>query len=110
MRMVQTGGHTEYAPVGHVINLAARMQTVAPAGGIAISEATRCLVEGYFELHPLGPTGVKGVAEPVSVYEVTRLGPLQTHFQVSQRRGLTKFVGRENVLAQIARVLQLARG
>jgi class 3 adenylate cyclase len=31
MRKVQTGGHTEYAPVGHVINLASRMQSVAPA-------------------------------------------------------------------------------
>src|SRR6516165_3820049 len=37
MRTIQTGGHTEYTPVGHVINLAARMQTVAPAGGVAIS-------------------------------------------------------------------------
>jgi class 3 adenylate cyclase len=39
-----------YAPVGHVINLASRMQTVAPASGIVISEDTRRLVEGYFEL------------------------------------------------------------
>src|SRR5437764_710202 len=61
MRTVQTGGHTEYAPVGHVINLAARMQTVAPAGGIVVSEDTRGLVEGYFELHTLGPTEIKGV-------------------------------------------------
>src|SRR5216684_2631532 len=33
LRMVHTGGHTEYTPVGHAANLAARMQTVAPAGG-----------------------------------------------------------------------------
>src|SRR5713226_9116007 len=32
LRMVHTGGHTEYTPVGHAANLAARMQTVAPAG------------------------------------------------------------------------------
>src|SRR6202795_4080832 len=30
MRTVQTGGHTEYAPVGHVINLASRLETLAP--------------------------------------------------------------------------------
>src|SRR6202158_2542391 len=29
LRMVHTGGHTEYTPVGHAANLAARMQTVA---------------------------------------------------------------------------------
>src|SRR5262249_2384557 len=31
----------------------------------------------------------------VNVYELTGLGPLRTHFQVSVRRGLTKFVGRQ---------------
>src|SRR5229473_186490 len=56
LRMVHMGGHTEYTPVGHAANLAARMQTVAPAGGIVISEDTRRLVEGYFELRDLGPT------------------------------------------------------
>jgi class 3 adenylate cyclase len=31
LRMVHTGGHTEYTPVGHAANLAARMQAVAPS-------------------------------------------------------------------------------
>jgi class 3 adenylate cyclase len=30
VRTIETGGHTEYTPVGHVTNLAARMQTAAP--------------------------------------------------------------------------------
>ncbi len=62
MRTVQTGGHTEYAPVGHVINLAARMQTIAPPGGIVVSEDTRRLVEGYFELRGLGQPKSKASA------------------------------------------------
>jgi class 3 adenylate cyclase len=41
VRTIETGGHTEYTPVGHVTNLAARMQTAAPTGRIAISEETR---------------------------------------------------------------------
>jgi class 3 adenylate cyclase len=41
VRTIETGGHTEYTPVGHVTNLAARMQTAAPIGSIAASEATR---------------------------------------------------------------------
>jgi predicted ATPase len=71
------------------------MQAVAPTGSIAITENTRRLVEGYFALKPRGPTRVKGVTEPVNVYEVTRLGPLRTRLQRSAGRGLTKFVGRE---------------
>src|SRR5215813_1249925 len=76
MRLVHTGGHTEYTPVGHAANLAARMQSAAPTGGIVISEDTRHLVEGYFELRELGPTEVKGVAQPINVYEVIGAGPL----------------------------------
>jgi class 3 adenylate cyclase/tetratricopeptide (TPR) repeat protein len=109
MRTVETGGRVEYTPVGYVTNLAARLQTVAPAGGIAISEETRRLVEGYFELCALGPTAIKGVAGPANIYEVIGPGALRTHFQLSARRGLTKFVGREGELAQLKRVFELAR-
>jgi class 3 adenylate cyclase/tetratricopeptide (TPR) repeat protein len=110
MRAVETGGRVEYTPVGYVTNLASRMQTAAPAGGIAISEETRRLVEGYVELRALGLTELKGVAEPIEVYQVIGLGPLRTHFEVSTRRGLTKFVGREHELAQMRRALEHAMG
>jgi class 3 adenylate cyclase len=109
LRMIHTGGHTEYTPVGHVANLAARMQTVAPAGGIVISEDTRHLVAGYFDLRELGPTEVKGLEEPINVYEVIGAGPLHGHFDLAVRRGLTKFVGRESELKQMVHALELAR-
>jgi class 3 adenylate cyclase len=94
MRTVQTGGHTEYSPVGHVINLAARMQNVAPPNGVVASEETRRLVEGYFELREMGPTEVRGISGQVNVYEVVGIGTLRDHFDLAARRGLTKFVGR----------------
>src|SRR6516165_10460918 len=83
------------------------MQSAAPADGIVISEDTRYLVEGYFELRELGPTEVKGVAEPINVYEVTGTGPLHGHFDLAVRRGLTKFVGREHELQQMHHALEL---
>ena len=96
VRSIATGGGTaEYTPIGHTTNLASRMQTLAPIGSIAATEATRKLCEGYFTFKALGPTKVKGIAEPVDVYEVTGLGPLRTRLQRSAGRGLTKFVGRE---------------
>jgi class 3 adenylate cyclase/predicted ATPase len=110
LRLVHTGGHTEYTPVGHAANLAARMQAAAPAGAIVISEETRHLVEGYFELRESGPTEVKGVAEPITVYEVLGAGALHGHFDLAMRRGLTKFVGREGELKQMAHALGLAHG
>jgi class 3 adenylate cyclase/tetratricopeptide (TPR) repeat protein len=109
VRTIETGGHTEYTPVGHVTNLAARMQTAAPAGSIAASEATQRLCEGYFEFRALGPTAIRGLDAPVEVYEVVRAGPLRTHFQLAARRGLTRFVGREREMAAMAGALEQAR-
>jgi class 3 adenylate cyclase/uncharacterized protein YcbX len=96
VRSIQTGGgHVEYTPIGHSTSLAARMQALAPIGSIATTEAVRKLCDGYFLLKDLGPTRVKGVSEPIHVFEVTGLGPLRTRLQRSAGRGLTKFVGRQ---------------
>jgi class 3 adenylate cyclase len=110
LRMVNTGGHTEYSPVGHATNLASRLQTVAPARRVVVSEDTRLLVKDYFELRDLGPARLKGIVEPVNVYEVVSAGSLRGHFDVAARRGLTKFVGREHEIAQMRRALELASG
>jgi class 3 adenylate cyclase len=110
LRVVNTGGHTEYSPVGHAANLAARMQTVAPPGSIVITEECRQLVEGYFSLRALGPTEIKGVGEPLNVYEVISPGPLRGHFELAAQRGLTRFVGREHELAELRRALEIAIG
>jgi hypothetical protein len=108
LRTVNTGAHTEYSPVGHAANLAARLQTVAPAGGVIVSDDTRRFFADYFELCRSGSATLRGIAEPVNVYEVISVGPLRGHFDVAARRGLTKFVGREHELAQIRGALELA--
>ena len=95
VRSIRTGaGHVEYTPIGHSISLASRLQALAAPGSVAISETVRKLAEGYFALKSLGPARIKGVSEPVNIYEVTGLGPLRTRLQRSAGRGLTKFVGR----------------
>src|SRR5580693_6273908 len=82
VRSIKTGdAHTEYTPIGHSTSLASRMQTLAPTGSIAVTEITQKLCAGYFAFKALGPARVKGVTEPVSVFEVTGLGPLRTRLQ-----------------------------
>jgi len=96
VRTIKTGEtHTEYAPIGHCVSLASRLQALAAPGSIAISGAVRKLVEGYFTLKALGPARIKGVSEAVELYEVTGLGPIRTRLQRSAGRGYTKFVGRQ---------------
>ena len=46
--------HTDYVPVGHSTNLAARMEQMATPGSILITEYTQKLTEGYFEFKALG--------------------------------------------------------
>ncbi len=108
LRTLNTGGRPEYNPIGHTINLAARLQSSAPSGSIAISDSTRRLVEGYFELKALSPTLIKGMPDPVTAFEVLGLGALRRYLQVSMRRGFTKFVGREREMQDMQRALALA--
>src|ERR1700689_1179792 len=100
---------TEYTPIGHSISLASRLQALAPPGSIAISHAVRQLVEGYFTINDLGRARIKGVTEPVEVYEVTGLGPLRTRLQRSAGRGYTKFVGRQNEIQAMKRAADQAK-
>src|SRR5580700_429276 len=110
VRSIATGdGQVEYTPIGHTTNLASRLQSLARTGTVAVSEQTRKMVEGYFQLKPLGPTRIKGVSEPVNVYEVIGLGPLRTRLQRSAGRGMSKFVGRQAEMESLKRAAQQAK-
>ncbi|MBV8358456.1 MAG: AAA family ATPase [Deltaproteobacteria bacterium] len=107
--LATTDGRTEYTPIGHTTNLASRMQAIASTGSIALTEHTRRLVEGYFQLKSRGPTRIKGLAEPINVYEVTGLGPLRTRLQRAAARGLTKFVGRQREMEALKHAAEQAQ-
>src|SRR5262245_26830273 len=71
LRSIRTDNqHAEYTPVGHSTSLASRMENLATPGSIVVSEHTYKLTEGYFEFKSLGAARVKGVSEPVNIYEV----------------------------------------
>src|ERR1700684_3604860 len=93
VRTIRTGdGHTEYTPIGHSTSLASRLQTLATPGSAVISGYTRGFVEGYFQLKSLGATRIRGVSEPVELFQVVGLGPLRTRLQRAAGRGFSKFV------------------
>ncbi|MBI3757224.1 MAG: AAA family ATPase [Deltaproteobacteria bacterium] len=101
--------HADYVPVGHSTNLAARMEQLANPGSIVVSAYTHRLTDGYFAFKDLGPTQIKGVEEPLNIYEVLSVGPLRTRLQVSARRGLTRFVGRQSEMEQLRKALEHAK-
>ncbi len=101
--------HTDYVPVGHSTNLAARMEQMATPGSILITEDTKKLTEGFFECKALGAADIKGRTAPLAVYEVLGAGPLRTRLQVAARQGLTRFVGRHSEMEQLHHALDHAK-
>ncbi|MEZ5502861.1 MAG: adenylate/guanylate cyclase domain-containing protein [Halioglobus sp.] len=81
---------------GVTINVTSRLEAVAPAGTCVISDATRKLVEGQFELEPLGLKALKGVDQPMEVYRVkSPISPHDRHRDATGHR-LPTFTGRRD--------------
>ena len=109
VREIRTGEkHVDYTPIGHSTGVAARLEALAPPGSIAVMDAIRKLCEGYFKFTSLGPIQIKGVSEPVEVFEVTGLGAFRTRFQRSAARGFTPFVGRDDEMRTLVSRWELA--
>jgi class 3 adenylate cyclase/tetratricopeptide (TPR) repeat protein len=100
--------HLNYTVVGQTAHLAARLEQMANPGSAVTTADTVQLAEGYIVMKPLGSVSVKGLPNPVQIYEVTGAGEARTRLQVAARRGLTRFVGRDVELEQLRRVQQLA--
>jgi class 3 adenylate cyclase len=98
-----------YTAVGATVGLGQRIESLATPNTAFVSEHTAALVEGYFELRDRGMRVLKGVSEPVRVYELAGLGRLRSRLEVSRERGLSRFVGRERELAALQAALGRAR-
>jgi class 3 adenylate cyclase/tetratricopeptide (TPR) repeat protein len=59
--------------VGETLNVSARLQGEAEPGTVVASAATIALVEGRFDVIPLGPLRLRGVSQPIDAFRV--LGP-----------------------------------
>lgn len=60
----------EYTAIGDVVNVAARLETLARPQQILVSRATADAVAGGFTVTPLGPREIPGRREPVELCEV----------------------------------------
>jgi predicted ATPase/class 3 adenylate cyclase len=101
--LIGDGAAQERTVVGETPNLAARLQTLAAPGSVVISQATRRLVGGLFELDDLGPQRLKGFAEPLAAWRVAGEGRAEGRFEARQTAGLTPLVGRDEEIALLLR-------
>lgn len=102
--VVALGGFSEeeHTLSGLPVNLAARLEQAAPAGGILISDSTFQQVHFAFDVEAQMPIRAKGFHEPVPVYLVRRAKP-RTFRTISRAvRGVeTETVGRQTELKQL---------
>ena len=99
----------DYTAQGHVVGLAARVQQLAPPGGVTVTEQTARLASGFFELVDRGPQRLKGASVPVRVFDLRGPGPIRSRLERSRARGFSRFVGRQHELALLERALYEAR-
>jgi class 3 adenylate cyclase/tetratricopeptide (TPR) repeat protein len=98
----------EYTAVGPNTHLAARMEQIAQPGTTLITAATLRLVEGLVEVKPLGPVPVKGLAEPMEVFELTGVGPTRSRLHVAAARGLAPMIGRDAERRRLDAIMEAA--
>jgi predicted ATPase len=99
----------DYTAIGQTTHLAARMEQMAMPGTILITPDTLRLAEGYVQVKVLGPVTVKGLNEPIEVYEMTGAGPVRSRLQAAAARGLTRFVGRTAEFDTLCQALDRAK-
>ena len=102
VRAIGNDLHMDYSAVGQTTHLAARMEQLATPGSIRLTAATLRLVEGLVQVTALGPVPVKGLAEPVEVFELVGASAIRRRLQASAARGAHPLCGRQQELVALA--------
>jgi class 3 adenylate cyclase/tetratricopeptide (TPR) repeat protein len=98
-------GEGEAIVTGDAVNTAARLQAVAPPGGIVIGAGTFAATKDVFDFVELEPVTVKGKDEPVPVWRVTAA---RARFGTDMRSHETPLVGREVEVTLVRQLFERA--
>jgi len=93
----EVGGNlrTENLAIGDTPNIAARIQGVAEANTIAISQDTYALARGLFTCQSLGKKKLKGISKPIEVFQVEGESGMQHRLDALGQHELSPLVGRD---------------
>ncbi len=93
MASVQGAG-SELTAVGHTVNLASRIQALAPERGTLLCDETRRLVDGLCAVRLDGTHKLRGLAKPQKLWLLEKVHTAATRFDASLARGLSAYIGR----------------
>ena len=106
--MIGAGEAQERGIVGETPNLAGRLQAIAEPDTVVLAEGTRKLLGNLFELHDLGASQLKGIAEPVRAWAALRASAVESRFE-ALRTATTPLVGRDEEMALLMRHWEQAK-
>jgi TOMM system kinase/cyclase fusion protein len=93
------GARQEQLALGETPNVAARLQGVAEPNTVVVSAATLQLLGGFFACQSIGTQVLKGLAQPLEVYQVRYESMARSRLEAAGSAGLTSLVGREQEVA-----------
>ena len=92
---VVEAGEESVSLVGEARNVAVRLEDVAAPGQIVCSATTHRLLRGQFECTTLGHRKIKGVAQPVELFQVQGFGEGRSPVEAAEPAGLAPLTGRD---------------
>ena len=101
--LIGEGGAQERVAVGETLNLAARIQALAPPDSVVVPELTHRLAGAVFDYEELGLHELKGIPDAVRLWRVTGENTARGRFDSRVVGGLTPLVGRTEEIALLRR-------
>jgi class 3 adenylate cyclase/tetratricopeptide (TPR) repeat protein len=103
-RMGTTG---EFTAMGDTVNVAARLEGMAPPGGVLVSHETYRHVRGIFDVSPASGVQVRGRERPIVTYVVRQAKPQGFRLRSRGVEGVeTRLVGRDDEFAVLRAAFQ----
>jgi class 3 adenylate cyclase/tetratricopeptide (TPR) repeat protein len=83
-------------------HIAKRVESLAAPGTILLTRETLALAKGFVRVKAIGPVPLRGIADPVEIYELEGVNT-RNRMHALAARGLSKFVNRGHEIESLSR-------
>src|SRR5262249_3990125 len=110
VRTVRGEINIPYDVFGRTAHIAKRVEEMAQPDTAWLTEHTARLVKGFVGLSDIGFGTIKGLTSRIEVFQLNGMKAMKSPFEVFVARGLSRFVGRSQEMAELHLALRKAHG